>query len=170
MAMLLLLGAMAKQRNGSGFGQVLEKPQGEFLAVILDPLIPPIDPARLAQLGQITAAVFLPGYLPCEDRISQLLARAEVCHPNVETIAGQPPAPPARRQDPKTILSRFDFGVNGLGFEHQFPSVLAHDPDSAPDLASLANKIMIRSRIKRRKGEAPDRLEQARFDRFSCLK
>jgi hypothetical protein len=136
MAMLFILGAMAKQRNGSGFGQVLEKPQGEFLAVILDPLIPAIDRARLAQLCQITAAVFRPGYLTREDCISQLLARPEVCHPNVETIAGQSPAAPARRQDPKTILLRFDFGVNGLGFEHQFPSFLAHDPDLAPDLPS----------------------------------
>lgn len=109
MAVPLILGAMTKQRNGSRPGQVLEKPQGKLLTVILDALVPAIDRTRLAQLIYITAAVFRPRYPARQDGVSQLLARAEVCHPDIETIPGQAASPPACRQDPKTILTRFDF-------------------------------------------------------------
>lgn len=43
MAMPLILGAMAKQRNGLVLRQVLEQAQGELLPVIFDSMVPRVD-------------------------------------------------------------------------------------------------------------------------------
>jgi len=43
MTMRLVFSAMAQQRHCLTPGEVLQEPQGEFLAVILDSLIPAID-------------------------------------------------------------------------------------------------------------------------------
>ena len=119
MAMPLLLGAMTKERHSSRLRQVLEESQGEFLAVIFDSFVAAIDPARFPQFFQIPAAVFLPGNLVRQNGVSQFLARTEVWHPDIETIAGQATSPPTGRQNPQSILPRLDFGVNGLGLEHE---------------------------------------------------
>lgn len=118
MALLLVLGAMTKQRHGSSLRQMLEKSQREFLAVIFYSFVPAIDPARLSQFIQITTAIFLPGNLARQNCVSQFFTGTEVRHPDIETIAGQAAPPPAGRQNPQSILPWLDFSVNRLGFEH----------------------------------------------------
>lgn len=132
MALRLILCAMTEQRHCPCPGQLLQKPQREFLAVILDLLVPPIDLARFTQFLQITAAVFPPRYLTCQDGISQLLAWPKVCHPDVVTITGEAPAAPACRQNPQTILRWLDFRVNRLGLEHEI-AVLSPGPPGISD-------------------------------------
>ena len=118
--MPLILGAMAEQRNRLVFCQKLKEAQGELLAVILDSLIAAVDRPALAQFLAVTRAVFWPGDLSRQEFIPQRLAGPEVRHPNMVTIAWQAAAPSSRRQDPQSILERFDPGVNRLRFDHDY--------------------------------------------------
>ena len=118
MTMLFVLGTMAQQRHRVIFGEMLEETQGEFLAVILDSLIAAIDRAALAQLFPISLAVLRPGDFPRQKFIPELLARAEVCHPDMVKVFRQAPSSAARRENSQAVLKRLDPGVNGLGFDH----------------------------------------------------
>ena len=86
MAMWLVFGAMAEQRHGLILRQVLEEAQGEFLAVILDSLITAIDQSVFPQFLTVAITEFGPGNFPRQKLVPELLARAEISHPNIEAV------------------------------------------------------------------------------------
>src|SRR4051812_16239281 len=94
--MLFRFGAMTQERYGSFPGQVLEQAQGELLSVVLYSFVPPIDFAGLMQFLQISAAIVRPSNFAGKDGVAQLLAWAEVCHPDIEALPRQTPPATAR--------------------------------------------------------------------------
>ena len=129
--MRLFFRAMAEQRHGLIFGEMLQEPQREFLPVILDSLVPAINRPAFPQFAAITAAEFRPGNFGGLKFFSQSLARSQVGHPNVKPVRRQTPPAPTRRENPQAVFPRFDLRVNAFGFEH--------DPDS--DDGSLPQRI-----------------------------
>jgi hypothetical protein len=116
--MLFVFGAVAEQRHRLGFRKMLQEPQSEFLAVILDSLIAEIDRPAFTQFPAISVGVSAPREFPRQKFVSKALARAEIRHPNVVSVFRQAPASATRYKDSQTVLMRIDFGVNGLCFEH----------------------------------------------------
>src|SRR5207302_1875887 len=122
MTMRLVFGAMAEQRHGLIFGQMLKKPQCEFLPVILDSLVAAINRPAFPQFATIAAAESRPRDFAGLKFLSQALARSQVGHPNVKPVHRQTPPAPTGRENPQAVFSRFDLRANAFGFEH--------DPDS----------------------------------------
>jgi len=88
-AMFLLFGAMAEQSDRSRPSKMLQEAQGEFLAVIANGAVSPVDRSRLEQFLAISPAELLPGNLFRQERPQQRLARADIRHPDVVSVLWQ---------------------------------------------------------------------------------
>lgn len=118
--MLFVFSTMAQQRHRLIFGEMLQEAQSEFLTVILDSLIAAIDRSVLAQFLAVSVAEFGPSDFSGQKFVPELLAWAEISHPNVETVFRQAPASTPCCENPQTVLTPVDFSVNRLCFEHGF--------------------------------------------------
>jgi hypothetical protein len=121
MAMRLVFSAMAEQGHRLILGEMLQEAQGEFLAVILDSLISPIERAAFAHFLAVSIAEFGPGDCACKKFAPELLTRTQICHPNIETVVRQTPAAASRRENSETVLPRLDLAMNRLRLEHNQP-------------------------------------------------
>ena len=83
MAVCLIFRAMAHQSDVLAFGQMLEKSQGKFLAMVLDGSITCVKGLIFEQFITVTLPEFGPGDFPGEKTADQPLAGTEVRHPNV---------------------------------------------------------------------------------------
>jgi hypothetical protein len=110
---------VTEQGHSLFLGQMLEQPEGELLAVVLDSLVARVHTADLHEFLYIAAAVIAPGNLARQNRIPELLTWAKVRHPDIEPIRGQTAAPATRRQDSEAVAG-FDWTVNRLGLKHGF--------------------------------------------------
>jgi len=115
---LFVFGAVAQQRHRLGFRKMLQEPQSEFLAVILDSLIVEIDRPAFPQFPAISAGIGAPCEFPRQKFVPKALARAEIRHPNVVSVFRQAPASATRYEDSQTVLMRIAFSMDGLCFEH----------------------------------------------------
>jgi len=75
--------ATSQQRQGLVLREMLQEAQSEFLTVVFDPLLATIDRATLAQFFAVPVAVFGPGDFSRQKFIPELLARPEICHPDI---------------------------------------------------------------------------------------
>lgn len=84
MAMLLLLGTMAHQRNRLLFRQLPEESQCELLSMVFDPAIFNVNAAVEEQLLQISLRIVLPRNLP--EAAEQRFGRTKIGHPDIVTF------------------------------------------------------------------------------------
>ena len=89
MAILLVFGAMAQQRYSVVLRKVLQEAQSELLAVIFDSLVAAINRSALTQFLAVSVAELGPRDFPRQKFIPELLARSEICHPNIVTVCRQ---------------------------------------------------------------------------------
>ena len=103
MAVRLVFAAMAEHSDCLFLRQTLEQAQSELLPVVLDGWIARIHFIRLEQLGAIALAEPGPGHLALLKRAQQLLAWAEVRHPDVIAIRRQAAPAEARDEEAETV-------------------------------------------------------------------
>ena len=106
--MLLLFRAMTQQSDRVGLGQLLEQAQREFLAVILDRSIFPVNRPTFEEFLAITSTEPAPADLAGLYRPQQLLARTEVRHPDIISGRGHAAPTKPRGQNAQSILARFN--------------------------------------------------------------
>src|SRR5262245_49048869 len=83
MTLLLVLGAVAEQRHVAAPCQLLDQPQRELLAVVLDGGVVAIDCAVGAKLASIPPDELRPGHLATQHRFQEPFAWTEGWHPHV---------------------------------------------------------------------------------------
>jgi len=119
MAILLILIAMTHQRDIAATSQLLNQPQSELLAVILDLLVGAIEAnAAVKQLSAVTPAKFGPTDLVEPKQVEQLFARPKIRHPLVIPRFLKTPPAYTRRQDPQPIVFSVNRRVNGFRSNH----------------------------------------------------
>ena len=106
--MRLVLGAMAHQSHRAALGELLEKPQREFLPMVLDGLVSPVYGSALEKFFPVAKTERAPTDPAGKELLQQLLARPEICHPDVVSGCGHAATPKSRGQDSQSILLRLD--------------------------------------------------------------
>src|SRR5437868_4680593 len=106
--MRLVFGAVAHQRDGRLAGDLLKQTQGEYLAVVFYGAILPVNCPALKQFFAIAPAEIAPIDAACEHVPLQLLAWAEVRHPDVVSESCHAPAAKPGCQNSQPIRARLD--------------------------------------------------------------
>src|SRR5581483_10642761 len=82
----LVLGAMAKKRHIAGASERLQKPQREFLTMVLDGAVARVHATAFGALLAIAAGKLGPIGLAGQNIMQKLLARTEIGHPDVVAV------------------------------------------------------------------------------------
>src|SRR5712672_3430993 len=104
MAMRLVLGAMAHERDGAGTRQRLQQPQREFLAVVPDCAVARIDAAAFQKLLLVATRELAPAHALPEDIAQQGLARPEIGHPDIVAVRRQAAATQPGRKNSQAVV------------------------------------------------------------------
>src|SRR5689334_18776400 len=115
----LIFVAMAQQSYGRALRQGLQKPKGEFLAVVFDRSVALVDRVALDELLAVTLAELTPANRPGLKLSQEFFTRPEVRHPNIILRTGQPAPAESRHQDTQSVLARFNPRKNRLCFYHR---------------------------------------------------
>src|SRR5262245_2923217 len=108
-ALRCLFGTMAEQRNVAGSTERLQKPQREFLPVVLDGAVARIDAAALGEFRAVAAAELGPGDVSGLEFPEQAFARAEIGHPHVVAARRQSTPAQPRRKDAQAVVAAIDW-------------------------------------------------------------
>jgi len=109
------LGALAEQRHVLPPRQFLDQAQREFLAMVLDRLIPGVKILGKEKLLLVSADIFLPANLAGLPLSQQGLARTQAGHPDVITTFRNTTAAKPAGQDAEAVaglnrrMDRFGF-------------------------------------------------------------
>ena len=139
MAMHFVFCTVTEESDRPALREMLQQPQSKLLAVILNALVSFVDRTRLAQLFQVTTAIFRPSDLSGKNRVAQLFARPEIRHPDIVSILRHTASPPARHQEAQAILLSFDRCLDGLRSKHAGTLPCSHEEQRPLDIACHAN-------------------------------
>src|SRR3990167_9569546 len=123
-ALALILGAMAQERDVADSGEPLDEAKREFLAVILDGAASLIDRPVQEKLVPIRHRKPGPRQRSSLALAQDPLARAKARHPHIVAGHGQAATTKSRGENPEPIGLSVDGRPYGLGLEHRGESVL----------------------------------------------
>ena len=125
---VLVLCAMAHQRDVTVVREPFEKAQGELLSVILDALTAGIDRAVHKHFGTIVGSKLGPGDPTRLTGSQKSLTRSKTWHPHVVSIDGHCTAAKASGEYPKAIGLSIDRTPHGFRLKHLF-SIFRRQPN-----------------------------------------